>query len=74
MNLYLLTRKPPNGYDQNLGHVIRARFENAARILAANAALQEGPDVWLSVDLEVELLARGVDGPEEIVLTDCING
>jgi hypothetical protein len=74
MNIYLLTRKPPNDYDQNLGHVIRAPYENAARLLAANAARMEGREPWISEDLEVELLARNVDGAEGILLTSSING
>lgn len=74
MNLYLLTRKPPYDYDENVGHVVRAPFENAARVLAAGAAQQEGPEPWLSECLEVELLARSVDGPECIVLTSSMDG
>ena len=74
MNIYLLARKPPSDYDQNLGHVIRAPYEDRARLLAAAAAQCEGPEVWLSENLEVELLARGVDGAECILLTSAING
>ena len=74
MNIYLLARKPPTDYDQNLAHVIRAPFENAARVLAAAAAQGEGPEVWLSEKLEVELLARHVDGAEGILLTSSLNG
>lgn len=74
MNIYLLERRPPRSYDENIGHVIRALSEKDARFLASEAAQREGKEVWGSDVVDVELLAEDVNGDMCILLTSALNG
>lgn len=68
MQLYLL-KITPAGWDCNDGFLIRAIDEAAARALAAEAASDEGPQVWLDyTQCTCECLTP--DGEPGILLTD----
>jgi hypothetical protein len=53
MNLYLLKRTAPIGYDETASIVVRAASEEDARRTAAEQCGDEGEEPWLS-GLDVE--------------------
>ena len=64
MQLFLLKRVNGIDYDECDGFVVRAKDENAARILASANAGGEGSDIWMSDTFSTcsAINGRGVAG------------
>ena len=71
MNLYLLSRREPAGYDEAGGFVVCASTEEKARNVASLEHGDEGKDTWLrDYEVSCELLASDVEVEAGIVLRD----
>lgn len=63
-NVYVLRRGPMSKprYDAAFGFVVVADDEAQARQMAAQQCGDEGPDVWLSGKLTVDILGEALPG------------
>ena len=56
-------------YDKSFAHIVRAKTETNARLLASKEAGDEGADVWLHVKkTSCEILKK--NGDEEAIICD----
>ena len=75
MKLYIL--KPLNEnieefewqYDKSHGHVVRAKNEERARVLAGERSVDEGKEVWMD-NTKTSCIHLKVDGVEEHFISD----
>ena len=61
----------PFGYNSNYGHVIRAKSEEQARIMAASNCGDEGRDVWMDREL-TKCTVLSHDGDTKFIMTEYI--
>lgn len=76
MKLWLVERLDEQQiWDAHLGHVIQAADELSARVLASQAAADEGPSCWLDPErARCEHIGEGPDDHGGIILSSFMAG
>ncbi len=73
MKLYVLRRLDAPDYDEQAGIIVRAASATEARLIAADNAGLEGPEVWKSRD-SASVRAIHLRGKAGVVLRDFRHG
>ena len=71
MNLYRITRNDESDWDEYEGFVVRSKSEKSGLEMCQEIARGGWKDdITYFIDVTIELLAKNVEGEEEIILCD----